>query len=323
MTGAATPNATASHEQRGKQERPVHDRVARVEAGNGILVVPLVRPCRREASSGPDRLAGAAQVLRASCSNGDVLCLEPAGHHAHGDTAGGSHESTGSGDEHTDESALRTCRGCRHACRPADEGLHRGYVGARSCGPGPRSHSIVGYLLGRGRLASSPALPHPRREDEGQVGAGTGSGPGPRTRRPPAAAPAVGPLHRAQEGARGRQRRDRPRAGRLVLVPGRHGRLTRTDRTVGQDTHDDQEQAPTPPGSFLLGQWSAGARRRQSPGPRNNPSLTPAPPVAKRSLPPTQKATGPRRRGGGRAWSDLRSAMSSKGTHTPETTLVT
>jgi hypothetical protein len=52
---------------------------------------------------------------------------------------------------------------------------------------------------GRGRLAAPEALPHPRGHHEGQVGAGTGGCPGPRTRRQPAATPALAALHPAQE----------------------------------------------------------------------------------------------------------------------------
>ena len=160
--------------------------------------------------------------------------------------------------------------------------------------------------------------------------AGTSGGPGPRKRRQPAAAPAVDALHRAQEGPGDRQRRHRPRARRLVLVPGRHGPLTRPGETVGQDTHDGQEQAPTPAGvvparpmvcqcssastSFMLAALRV-LHVDPSHAPaaiawtQERPSLIPAPPPAAttRSLPPTHKATGPRRRGGGCAWSDLRS----------------
>ena len=42
----------------------------------------------------------------------------------------------------------------------------------------------------------------------------------------PTAAPQVGEVRRPQEEARDRERGRRPRTGRLVLVPGRHGRLT-------------------------------------------------------------------------------------------------
>ena len=49
---------------------------------------------------------------------------------------------------------------------------------------------------------------------------------GPRPRRQPPAAPAVADVHRPEEEAGHRQRRHRPRAGRLVLVAGRPRRLT-------------------------------------------------------------------------------------------------
>ncbi len=75
----------------------------------------------------------------------------------------------------------------------------------------------------RGGLAPPGALPQSRTHDAGPLGQG-GSGPqGPRSRRQPAAAPAVVPVQRTQEAARGGQRRDRPRTGRLVLVTGHTG----------------------------------------------------------------------------------------------------
>ena len=49
----------------------------------------------------------------------------------------------------------------------------------------------------------------------------------PRTCRQPPAAPPLGTTHQPEEEARDRQRRRRPRARRLVLVAGHHGRLTR------------------------------------------------------------------------------------------------
>ena len=78
---------------------------------------------------------------------------------------------------------------------------------------------------GRGRLAPPQALPQSRQDHAGPVGAGLRRGPGPRPRGQPAAAPALAGVHRPQEAARDRQRRRRPRAGRLVLVAGRPRRL--------------------------------------------------------------------------------------------------
>jgi len=54
----------------------------------------------------------------------------------------------------------------------------------------------------------------------------------PPTRRQSTAAPTVADVHHAQEEARHRQRRDRPRAGWLVLVLG-HSQRTRHDRHTG------------------------------------------------------------------------------------------
>jgi hypothetical protein len=106
--------------------------------------------------------------------------------------------------------------------------------------------------------------------------------------------PAEGALHSALEGPRGRQRRGCPRAGPLVLLPGRHGRLTRGLEPEGWSGHAVTRNMPEPnTGPFLLGRWSASApwcqRRSCSlgracsrdschalagvPGPRNNLSL--------------------------------------------------
>ena len=59
-----------------------------------------------------------------------------------------------------------------------------------------------------------------------------GHRPSPRRRRQPTPAPAMEPFHRTQETARDRQRRDRPRTGRLVLVTGRAARAGVTQRST-------------------------------------------------------------------------------------------
>ena len=64
-----------------------------------------------------------------------------------------------------------------------------------------------------------------REDDAGPVGPGPGRRPGPRRCGEPAAAPAVAEVPRPQEARHHRHRRDRPRAGRLVLVTG-HPRRT-------------------------------------------------------------------------------------------------
>jgi transposase len=73
---------------------------------------------------------------------------------------------------------------------------------------------------GRGRVA--PPRPLCRRQDHaGPVGASSRGRPGSRRRGQPTTAPALGEVHRAPQEAHDRQRRDRPRARRLVLVAGR------------------------------------------------------------------------------------------------------
>ena len=161
------------------------------------------------------------------------------------------------------------------------------------------------------------------------MGTGTGSGPSPRTRWQPAAAPAVGALRRPKEGARDRQRCHRPRAGWLVLVPGRHGRLTRDPArrlvkrlTMTRNRPQPAWAVPRRPTvcqcssastSFMLAALRV-LHVDSSHAPagiawiEERPSLTQHRPRPKRFLPPThKKATGPRKRGGGCAWSDLRS----------------
>jgi len=87
--------------------------------------------------------------------------------------------------------------------------------GQRSRPPAPR----------RGRVASPGPLRR-RHDDASTLGAGSGRRARPRRRGQPAVAPSLGHLHRTAQTARHSERRDRPRARRLVLVPGRHGRLT-------------------------------------------------------------------------------------------------
>ena len=70
----------------------------------------------------------------------------------------------------------------------------------------------------------------PGPDHAGPVGPGAGGRPGPRSRGQPPAASPLGGVHRPEEAAGRRERRDRPGAGRLVLVAGRHGRLTVPDR---------------------------------------------------------------------------------------------
>ena len=76
------------------------------------------------------------------------------------------------------------------------------------------------------RLLVEAAWHHRARYRVGQdharpLGAGRTRRPGPRRRGQPAAAPPLEHHARPAQAARGRQRRHRPRAGRLVLVPGR------------------------------------------------------------------------------------------------------
>ena len=75
---------------------------------------------------------------------------------------------------------------------------------------------------GRGGLAP-PTPVHGREGPASPLGPVHTSGEGPRPRRQPAAAPSVGPLQPAAEEAHDRQHSHRPRAGRLVLVPGHLG----------------------------------------------------------------------------------------------------
>src|SRR5665811_1700850 len=145
----------------------------------------------------------------------------------------------------------------------------------------------------------------------------------------PEAAPAVDALRRPKEGARDRQRCHRPRAGWLVLVPGRHGRLTRDParRLVKRLTMTRNRPQPAwaVPRRPTVCQCSSASTLFMLAALRvlhvdsshapagiawieERPSLTQHRPRPKRFLPPThKKATGPRKRGGGCAWSDLRS----------------
>ena len=80
-------------------------------------------------------------------------------------------------------------------------------------------------VAGRGGLASPQGLP-PRPDHAGPVGPGPGGRAGPRSRgnhRLHHRWVAAGP----EEATGHRRCRDRPGTGRLVLVPGRHGRLNR------------------------------------------------------------------------------------------------
>jgi transposase len=77
---------------------------------------------------------------------------------------------------------------------------------------------------GRSRLAS-PSPVSARTGSAPTLGRGLPCGAGTRPGRQSAPARAVGPLRSAQEMPRGRQRRDRSRARRLVLVAGRPRRL--------------------------------------------------------------------------------------------------
>jgi hypothetical protein len=79
--------------------------------------------------------------------------------------------------------------------------------------------------VGRGRLA--PPTPLSRREDHARpVGAGPTGRTRPRRSGQPPTARQVGVVQRPQEEARDRRRGRCPRARRLVLVAGCHGRLT-------------------------------------------------------------------------------------------------
>ena len=78
---------------------------------------------------------------------------------------------------------------------------------------------------GRGGLASPRPVPA-RPRSAAPLGRRHPGSACPRPRRQPPAAHPLGRLRPAQETPRGRQRRDRPRAGRLVLVAGSHARLS-------------------------------------------------------------------------------------------------
>ena len=84
----------------------------------------------------------------------------------------------------------------------------------------------------RGRLASPPALPAPAGAAP-PPGRGLPGRPRPRTARQPAPARPLGRVRCPPQAARGREHRDRPRAGRLVLVVGRARRLTFFPETSG------------------------------------------------------------------------------------------
>ncbi len=73
----------------------------------------------------------------------------------------------------------------------------------------------------RGRLAPPPALPGRQREHAPSLGPGRTRSPSPRTRRQPATARPLAQIQRTRQEVRHRQRSDRPRTRRVVLVPGR------------------------------------------------------------------------------------------------------
>jgi hypothetical protein len=96
----------------------------------------------------------------------------------------------------------------------------------------PRPARPRASAAGRGGLASPLTVPADR-DPAPPLAAGI-----PGSRRPgaggkPPAAPAVGRLQRTSEAPRDRQRRRRPRARRLVLVPGHDPRLSAPKLTVG------------------------------------------------------------------------------------------
>ena len=113
-------------------------------------------------------------------------------------------------------------------------GAYLGLVPTESSSGGQRSQGSITKTgntsrtpaAGRGGLASPQVLPQPEQGHAGPLGPGHPGGAGPRACREPPAAPPVGAAAGPEEEDRHRQRRGRPRARRLVLVPGRHGRLT-------------------------------------------------------------------------------------------------
>jgi hypothetical protein len=89
---------------------------------------------------------------------------------------------------------------------------------------------------GRSRLAAPQAIPGSRSHHEGKLAPAAARARGHGNQR----LPTVAALQRPQEGPGDRERRDRPRAGRPVLVPGRDGRLT------GTEAHGSYEQEQPP-----------------------------------------------------------------------------
>ena len=100
------------------------------------------------------------------------------------------------------------------------------------------------------RLLVEAAWHHQRRYTvgagpPGPLGPGHPRGTGPRPRRQPAAAPPMGPLHRTRQEAHRGQHRHRPRARRLVLVPGHPGVANSTARPGLARTRCAQREEPT------------------------------------------------------------------------------
>ena len=88
-------------------------------------------------------------------------------------------------------------------------------------------------LLDRSGLAPPPRLPAHVADHARQMGPCQRGGPGARACRQPAAPRPLGRVPGPEEAQRRRQRRDRPRARRLVLVPGCHD-LTRGPPASGR-----------------------------------------------------------------------------------------
>ena len=93
------------------------------------------------------------------------------------------------------------------------------------------------------RTSYRPGVVLQRRWDQGP-----GRGPHPRTCRQPAAARPLGQPEPAQETAGDRQRRRRPRTGRLVLVPGGAARLNHEpSSSVGSKVEEPQREEQRAP----------------------------------------------------------------------------
>ena len=110
--------------------------------------------------------------------------------------------------------------------------------------PGPRARSQDRQhprppAAGRGGLAPPNAPDRPRPVLQRPAGNCHPPLRARGRRRQPAAAPPLDQVRRPPKTPRHRERRDRPRTRRLVLVAGRHGRLDPTDRpaarTIGRD----------------------------------------------------------------------------------------